>query len=945
MKKIVYLFSLALVMLYACTPNAYKKNDDGVLIHVKDTAGTTYIKVQVVSDEIIHVTANPTGNFSTEKSLMVVDQPMTKAEWTLKDEDSILILSTSKLQVRISLQRGEISYFDAHGKSMLTEVSGGGKSFEPITINGKSYYTIQQVFESPDDEAFYGLGAHQHDIMNYKGKDVDLYQHNIVDIIPFLVSSRNYGILWDNYSRSKFGDPRDYVDINTLKLYDENGVEGGLTAVYADKKNDTKIFLSRSENIIRYEYLNDLKTIPAEFKMGEGKVTWNGFIGSDKSGIHKFYAYSAGYMKLWFDGKLLLDTWRQSWNPWSHLLDLQLEAGKKYPLRIEWIPDGGESYIALKYKSPYDPVKQNQLSLWSEVADQIDYYFVSGENIDEIIAGYRQLTGKCPIMPKWAMGFWQSRERYVTQDELLGVVKEFRTKHIPLDNIVLDWFYWPEDKWGDHNFDSARFPDPKAMIDELHKDLHTQIMISVWPKLYVGTENYNYMSSKGWVYTRNVENQQKDWVGKGYVSTFYDVFNPDARKYFWDQMNKKLFSIGIDAWWMDATEPDILSNTSIEQRKELMKPMYVGSPAKYYNAYSLENSRAVYEGQRSVKPDQRVFILTRSAYAGQQRYASATWSGDVACRWYDLKAQIAAGLNFCISGIPYWTSDIGGFSLEGRFYHPEGQDLDEWRELNTRWYQFGVFCPLFRVHGQYPYREVFNMAPEDNPTYKSMVYYDKLRYRLMPYIYTLAGNTYHTDYTIMRALVMDFPNDIHVRAIGDQFMFGPSIMVCPVYEFKARNRQVYLPEGCGWYDFYTGKYYDGGQTILADAPLEKVPLFVKEGSVIPVGPEIEYALQPSDNDITLWIYEGKDAQFTLYEDENVNYNYEKGAFAITSFTYSEAEKRLTVGKREGEFEGLPLSRKIHVISINKIKATAFNAAMAPEISTEFTGTEQVLELK
>ncbi len=944
MRRIIILVGIAATCCFSCTSKGYKKLNDGVIVYIADSSGNTAVQVRVVDENIIHVQANPTGTIAESNSLMIVEQPKKKTVWHLQHSDSTISVSTARMRVNISLSDGAISFSDSAGNDRLVEKSGGGKSFEPLVLDNKKYYTIRQVFDSPDDEAFYGLGAHQNAIMNYKGKDVDLIQHNIVDIIPFLVSSHNYGILWDNYSHSKFGDPREYIDINALTLYSETGEEGGLTATYFEKGNPRKIFLTRQENSIGYEFLRDLKKFPAEFPLGNGEVTWSGAVSSDETGIHKFKVYSAGYLKMWFDGKLLLDTWRQCWNPWSQLVDLEMEAGKKYPIRIEWIPDGGESYVALKYKSPCSKEEQNQLSLWSEVADQIDYYYIAGDNIDELIAGYRQLTGKCPIMPKWAMGLWQSRERYKTQEELLEVVREFRKRNIPLDNIVLDWFYWPEDKWGDHNFDSTRFPHPAAMIDELHSRLHAQIMISVWPKLYVGTENYNYMSKMGWVYPKNVENQQKDWVGPGYVSTFYDVFNPDARKYFWGQMNKKLFSIGIDAWWMDATEPDILSNSSIEQRKELMAPLYIGPTAKYFNAFSLENSRAVYEGQRSVKPDQRVFILTRSAYAGQQRYASATWSGDVACRWYDLKAQISAGLNFSISGIPFWTSDIGGFSLEGRFWNPKGKDLDEWRELNTRWYQFGAFCPLFRVHGQYPYREIFNIAPEDHPAYKSMLYYDKLRYRLMPYIYTLAGNTFHNDYTIMRALIMDFPADANVYSINDQFMFGPSIMVCPVYEFKARSREVYLPAGSGWYDFYSGKYYDGGQRIITEAPLERIPLFVREGSVIPMGAPVEYALQPNNGEITLWIYEGKDAAFSLYEDDGLKYDYEKGAFTFVPFSYSEQDKKLTIGKREGSFEGMPASRKINFILVNKLNAQGYDPSYTVLNSSLYDGSALIVDM-
>ncbi len=942
MKKTTYLILLIALFAFACSSKNYKKLDTGVLINLPGTTAVRSIKLEVVSENIVHVLASPSGDFSTDKSLMVVKRPDSDTDWNLEEEENTLVLSTIALNVQISLETGEIQFFDKKGKEKLTENRGGGKSFESIEIEGNTCYTVRQIFESPDDEAFYGLGQHQHDYMNYKGKDVDLYQHNIVAAVPFLVSSRNYGILWDNYSRTKFGDPRDYDDISSLRLYSEDNTEGGLTARYVAEEDPQKIFVETTEDKIDYQYLDDLKKIPGEFPMEDGKVIWTGSIASAESGIHKFMLYSAGYFTMWFNEELIMDNWRQAWNPWSRIVELDMETGKKYPVRIEWIPDGGESYVAIKYKSPVEPAEQNKLSLWSEVADQIDYYYIAGDNLDEVISGYRELTGKAPILPKWAMGFWQSRERYKTQDELLDVVREFRNRHIPIDNIVLDWFYWPEDKWGDHNFDSSRFPDPEGMIDQLHNELNTQIMISVWPKVYTGTENYKYMNEKGWVYPENVRNNQKDWVG--YVSTFYDPFNPEARAYFWSKINEKLYSKGFDAWWMDATEPDILSNTSIERRKKLMSPLFVGASAKYYNAFSLVNSQAVYEGQRSVDPDKRVFILTRSAYAGQQRYASVTWSGDIVSRWYDLKAQISAGLNFSLSGIPYWTHDIGGFSLENRYYDPKGEDLKEWRELNTRWYQFGAFSPLFRVHGQYPFREVFHIAPENHPAYQSMLYYNKLRYRLMPYIYTLAGYAFHEDYTIMRALVMDFGNDQKVHAIGDQYMFGPSIMVCPVYEYKACSREVYLPEGSSWYNFYTGEYYTGGQTIIAEAPYERVPLFIREGAIIPVGPEIEYTAQTNSEEFSVIIFKGKSNRFVLYEDENVNYNYEKGAYSTIAFEFNNENNSLKIGERSGTFDGISRVRNIGIILVDENSEVGFDPDDDPFKRVEYNGEEQTVLL-
>ncbi|HYX08035.1 MAG TPA: TIM-barrel domain-containing protein [Bacteroidales bacterium] len=639
-----------------------------------------------------------------------------------------------------------------------------------------------------------------------------------------------------------------------------------------------------------------------------------GYIQSDNSGSHKFRTFSAGYLKLWIDGEKIVDNWRQAWNPWTNKFRLDMEPGKKYHIKLQWIPDGGESYVALNWLSPVDPVVQNRLSLYSEVASQIDYYFVNGNSQDELISGYRQLTGKSPIMPRWAMGFWQSRERYKTQEELLDVVREYRKRDIPLDNIVLDWQYWRPDTWGSHEFDPSRFPHPEQMIDSLHQNLNAHIMISVWPKFYVGTKNYEALNKKGWLYTKNVELGRKDWIG--YVSTFYDAFNPDARKLYWEQINKSLNSKGIDAWWMDATEPDITSNVSIEGRKELMSPVALGPSAEYFNAFSLMNCSAIYNGSRQANPDKRVFMLTRSAFAGQQRYAAATWSGDIVSRWYDMQAQIPAGINFCMSGIPYWTMDIGGFAVERRYEHPDKENLVEWRELQTRWFQFGSFLPVFRSHGQFPYREIFNIAPKGHPAYQSMVHYDKLRYRLMPYIYSLAGATYLNNYTIMRGLVMDFPEDPQVRNIGDQYMFGPSLMVCPVYTYKARSRKVYLPEGTNWYDLNTGALITGGNPVEANAPYTRIPVYVKEGSIIPVGKAIQYTGQKVQDTLTLVVYTGSDGHFNLYEDEGVNYNYEKGKYSIIPLTYNNQEKKLSFGARKGEFTGMLNERifRIQVVS-------------------------------
>ena len=451
-------------------------------------------------------------------------------------------------------------------------------------------------------------------------------------------------------------------------------------------------------------------------------------------------------------------------------------------------------------------------------------------------------------------------------------------------------------------------------------------MISVWPKFYEGIPTYNEFDKKGWLYKRNIADRQRDWIGRGYVSTFYDAFNENARKGFWDLINKKIYSKGFDAWWMDASEPDILSNVDPEKRKQQMNPTALGSAAEYLNAYPLQNAKGIYEGQRSTDPDKRVFLLTRSGFAGSQRYAASIWSGDIGSTWHDMKTQIAAGVNFSMSGLPYWTMDIGGFVVPEKFEKPNEESLEEWRELNARWYQFGAFVPLFRSHGQFPYREIFNIAPETHPAYQSFLYYNKLRYRLLPYIYSLAGAAYHDNYTIMRGLAMDFAKDTATLNIDDQYLFGPSLLINPVCAYKKISREVYLPKGEGWYDLYSGKFYAGRQTINADAPYERIPLFVKAGSVIPFGPELQYTSEKPPDTITLNIYTGADASFNLYEDEGTNYNYEKGAFSIIPIKYYEATKTITIGDRTGSFAGMLTKRvfQINVITPAKPKRLDFD---------------------
>jgi len=918
-----------------------KRIEDGVIVGVKNAnENTKSVRLQVINDHIIRVTATPSDSFSTEKSLMVIPGAQTQTAWSLQESDTAVVVVTAFLKAKVLRATGQVTFMDTTGQILLKEQTGGGKSFEPKQVEGKAYFSIRQKFHSPSDEAFYGLGGHQNGQMNYKNDDVEMIQANIVDVIPFLYSTKNYGILWDNYSSSKFGDPRDYQPLKTVSLFDKSGKPGGLSTTYY--MND-KLLKENVEDTISYEFLEtpQVDSFPKDIAHN-GRIVWEGSFSSGKPGAHKFLVYSSGYCKVWVDGSLIIDSWRQNWNPWTKKFKVEVKNGEKHTIKIDWKPEGG--YLAVKHLDPITDEEQAKLSLWSEVANEIDYYFVAGKNADDVIGGYRTLTGKAPIVPQWALGFWQSRERYKTQDEVINTVKEYRKRHIPLDNIVLDWQYWKDPEWGSHEFDQTRFPNPQGLIDQLHNDLHAHLMISVWPKFNKGTAHYDEMNKNGFLFTRNIEKKRKDWVGPGYESTFYDPFNAAAGALFWKQIDSKLNKLGVDAWWLDATEPDMHSNISVEERKKNMSPTALGPGAKYFNAYSLLNSKSVYEGQRKSSPDKRVFILTRSAYAGQQRYGAATWSGDIVSRWSDLKDQIATGVNFSIAGIPYWTTDIGGFAVEHRYERPDSKNLNEWQELNTRWFQFGAFCPLFRSHGQYPYREIFNISKEGSQPYESMLFYDNLRYRLMPYIYSIAGKTYFDNYTIMRALVMDFANDKNVLNVGDQFMFGPALLISPVTEYKATSRTVYLPASANWFDFYTGKYYSGGQTITADAPLTRIPVFVKQGSILPVGPELQYTAEKKADPIKLYVYAGSDATFELYEDEDVNYNYEKGLHSTISFSYNEQQHTLTIGARKGSFPGMLKERSFEIVWVNSETPAGMSSNAHSSQEVHYTGEPVTVNL-
>lgn len=928
-------------------PPGFIETKDGVIVYTNPafTGTVNAVKLEVVTDNIIRVLVAPAKEILPVESLVTVYSTKDNLHWKVFHSGENVSLKTKNLTAVVDTKTGAVAFLNYKGEKILSEKPG--QSFEPAVFDGKSFYHLTRTFQSVRGDAWYGLGQHQNGLINYRGQQTTFFQNNTEVAIPFLVSNKNYGILWDNYSLTKAGDVRPFHPLSSLQLFSKNGEAGWLTASYSNDKNQPQdVFTERAESEINMEFLGDSKKVlPAGFRAEKGMVTWEGSMASSLEGLHQLHFTLGGSLKVWINNQLVLDRWRKAWNPAPAIVPFNVKKEEKIPIKIEWIPEGGESYLAVKWQEPLIEEEQNCFSFSSEAGQQVDYYFVYGVNMDEVISGYRYLTGKAPIVPKWALGFWQSRERYKTQDEIISTMDAFRKRNIPIDNIVLDWSYWKEAAWGSQDFDETRFPSPDSMIDLLHKKYNAQIMISVWPKFYEGIPTYNEFDKNGWLYKRNIADRQRDWIGKGYVSTFYDAFNEKARKGFWDLINKKIYSKGIDAWWMDASEPDILSNVDPEKRKLQMSPTALGSAAEYLNAYPLQNAKGIYEGQRSTDPNKRVFLLTRSGFAGSQRYAAAIWSGDIGSTWHDMKAQIAAGINFSLSGLPYWTMDIGGFVVPEKFEKPNAENLEEWRELNARWTQFGAFVPLFRVHGQFPFREIFNTAPQDHPAYQSFLYYDKLRYRLIPYIYSLAGAAYQDNYTIMRGLAMDFASDTAVLNIGDQYMFGPSLLINPVYEYKQRSRQLYLPKGKGWYDLYSGKFYNGGQNITADAPYEKMPVYLKAGSIIPFGPELQYTSEKPADTITLQVYAGQDGSFTLYEDEGTNYNYEKGMYSTIKFSYSENAHTLTINNREGTFPGMLEKRFFLIRYITRENPSALDLDKNEGILINYDGNKQSIHLK
>jgi alpha-D-xyloside xylohydrolase len=723
-----------------------------------------------------------------KKSLVITNDWKKGTKFTLSENKEEIVIITGNLKVWINKSTNAIRFTDLKGSTILSEDGGNGKNMTPAVIAGLQVNNCTTQFLSPANEALFGLGCHPEDSLsiNYKGRNQDLVIKYMTGAIPVILSTRGYGLLWDNYSPSYF---------------------------YGGEAGNTK-----------FKYM-------------------------------------------------------------------------------------------------------------SESGEMVDYYFIYGPSFDNIIASYRKATGEAPMFPKWAFGLFQSQDRYKSQVEVLSVKDNYRKNNIPVDCIVQDWFYWEPDVIGSHKFWPERYPDPKAMVAELHKaNIHA--MISIWPVMAKGTANYNAMAKAG-----NLTTILWDNVMTHTFDNYYDAHSEKARKMYWDQARDSLIKPqGWDAWWVDQCEPD--NGTLLDERRKAV--FAIGRGIDYFNTYSLMHSTGLYENWRKDIPGKRAFFLIRQAFAGQQRNAATLWSSDITCTWNAYRNQVPQGINACVSGIPYWTSDIGGYH-----FHWQAPDWSapKNRELFTRWFQFGTFSPIFRIHGKGE-RALFS-DNWDATTKSILLNYDNLRYRLLPYIYSLAWKVTNEGYTIMRSLAFDFPDDDAIKSIPDQYMFGPAFMVNPVtkslYNLSnsqdiKKTRKVYLPKMSDWYDFWTGKLINGGQTIDADAPIETIPLYVRAGSIIPMGPYLQYATEKGADPIEIRVYTGANADFVLYEDENDTYDYESGKYSTITMSWNEAEKTFTIKDRNGKFPGMLENRTFKIVWVNSNNGTGVEPAKKAEI-VQYTGKE------
>jgi Alpha-glucosidases, family 31 of glycosyl hydrolases len=765
-----------------------------VVSFTKEKDGITCIldkglmRVKICMDNVVEVKYTSLPIFLDKPSLVVINEWKDTPGFTVIESSGEIVITITKLKVIVNKLNNSIKYTDLSGNIILSEDGFQGKTMTAATVAGIPVYNCTTQFESPADESLYGLGCHPEDSLsiNYKGRNQNMTIKYMTGAIPVLLSTKGYGLMWDNYSASNFF-----------------GAEAANT---------------------KFRYV-------------------------------------------------------------------------------------------------------------SESGNMIDYYFIYGPDFDHIIASYRLSTGEAPMFPKWSLGLFQSQDRYKSQAEVLSVKDKYRNNKIPVDCIVQDWFYWEPNVIGSHVMWPERYPDPKAMVDELHKaNIHA--MISIWPVFSKGTNTFDQMTHSGGMTDILWDNAMTH-----ILDSYYDAHSAQARELYWKQANDSLVGrYGWDAWWIDQCEPDNGGDIDARRRSHFA----IGRGIDYMNTYSLMHATGLYKNWRRDIQGKRAFFLIRQAFSGQQRNAATLWSSDITCTWNAFRNQVPQGINACASGIPYWTSDIGGYHFH---WQAPNWSAPSNRELFTRWFQFGAFSPIFRIHGKGE-RALFS-DNWDASTKSILLNYDNLRYRLLPYIYSLSWKVTNEGYTIMRSLAFDFREDAGIKSIPDQYMFGPAFLVNPVTErmyslpgnknFK-KTRKVYLPKTADWYDFWTGKLLPGGQTIDAAAPIETIPLYVKAGSIIPMGPYLQYATEKAADPIEIRIYTGANAEFVLYEDENDTYNYELGKYSTIGMSWNETGKTLTIKDRKGDFPGMLQTRTFKIVWVNGKNGTGVELPKQAE-TVQYSGKE------
>jgi alpha-D-xyloside xylohydrolase len=824
--------------------------------YTKDATGITIIttdgltRITVCTDDIVHVVSTPEASLP-KQVLATVVHSWSSAPFVVDENDRRLEVKTAALKVDIARSNGAIEFFTLDGVPILREKDAAAKQFQQVAVDGVKTWRVEQSFLSPDDEALYGLGQHQEGWFNLRGIPFRLQQANTNISIPVVLSTKGYGLIWNNASLTDFN--------------------------------------------------------PADQSIAIDKATGSGSFNATVAGDYGFLMGSdrTEQLRLRVDGKWVIDL-ENIWVPDTASGHIYLEAGQHTV-----VAQGGKTGVTLAFRSP-----ANVTTFRSQAADSIDYYFLYGPKLTDVVAEYREATGEAPLFPKWAYGFWQCRERYSSQQQILDTAAEFRRRHIPVDTFVQDWRYWEKYGWNAMKFDETQYPDPALMMDSLHKeDLH--LVISVWPKFGTQTDIYKQFKAASLLIPGETP-EHEQW---------FDAFNPKGQKLFWQGIDNGLFRYGLDGWWLDASEP--------EADPLQGEPTYLGPGDFIKNAYPLYETSAVYKGQRDTTNEKRVVILTRSAFIGQQRNSAASWSGDIGGNWQTFRRQIPAGLNFSMSGLPYWTTDVGGF------FRPADQYTSAaYQELLIRWFEYGTFCPLFRIHGYQSETEMWKFGPQVEQVLHD---YDNLRYRLMPYIYSAAwGVTSHGE-TMMRALPLEYPNDANVREISDQFLFGPSLLVNPITEPGASKRSVYLPAGSGWIDFWTGKTSKGGETIEAEAPIDRTPIFVKAGSILALGPIVDSTKQTEDP-IDIRVYPGKDGRFVLYDDEGDSYRYENGSFSTISISWDDRSHTLSLGARNGKYPGMLAERTFRIFVVGEGKGVGIQSDGSPEKTIRYDGHPQSMRL-